>query len=237
MPHDRLGDERGFIHKKILGGVGRIAGLLPIPGAPIISTAARFIAGGGRRGGKTTTTTTRTIPRTLTARPTGFSEAGKELGRNLKFGGAGAGGGGIGCILPFRRDPRTGECKIFLGERSGPDNNGSAFAGAPVGEAVMGRYGTAQMPDSMTIERSVCKRGMTLGNDGLCYNKGQINNKQRMWPKGRKPLLTGGEMRAISIASRAGKRMDAATVRLRGMGLMKQAPKPRKPKQHSVAHP
>ena len=77
------------------------------------------------------------------------------------------------------------------------------------------------------IDRAVCPRGTQLGNDGLCYNKSQISNKQRMWPAGRKPLLTGGDMRAISTAARAGRRLDLTTKRLQKLGMMKK-PSPRR---------
>ncbi len=74
----------------------------------------------------------------------------------------------------------------------------------------------------MVIDRAVCLKGMQLGNDGLCYNKSQISNKQRMWPAGRRPLLTGGEMRAVSIANRAARRLELTTKRLQRMGMMKK---------------
>lgn len=129
--------------------------------------------------------------------------------------------GDTGCIIPGqRRDPRTGECAFFLGEQTGRDPSG-------VGEAVMGQYGAGLMPGNMVIDRAVCLRGMQLGNDGLCYNKGQITNRQRMWPAGRRPLLTGGDMRAISTAARAGKRLEGATKRLQKLGLMRK-PAPRR---------
>jgi len=86
----------------------------------------------------------------------------------------------------------------------------------------MGRYGAALEPGSKIIDRAICLRGMQLGDDGLCYNKSQITNKQRMWPAGRKPLLTGGDMRAISIAARSAKRLEGATKRLQRMGMMKK---------------
>jgi len=72
------------------------------------------------------------------------------------------------------------------------------------------------------IDRAVCLKGMQLGNDGICYNKSQISNKQRQWPAGRKPLLSGGDMRAISIAARAGRRLEGATKRLQRLGMMKK---------------
>jgi len=94
--------------------------------------------------------------------------------------------------------------------------------GGQVGEAVMGRFGAGLHPGVENIQRSVCLTGMILGEDGLCYNKGQISNSQRMWPRGRRPLLTGGDMRAISIAARAGRRVEATTKRLQGLGMIKK---------------
>lgn len=157
-----------------------------------------------------------TVPRTQTARVSLASASEKEMGRSAKFNGGG-GAAGDGCIFPARRDPGTGRCKIFLGERAGPNG------GAPVGDAVMGRFGAALEPGIQTIDRAVCLPGMQLGKDGLCYNKGAITNKERMWPAGRKPLLSGGEMRAISIAARAGSRLEKTTKRLQKLGMMKKS--------------
>lgn len=210
------GDERGFIHKKLLSGLGSIAGLLPIPGAGVVSTIARTLGG------------SRTVPRTQTARPTQFSAAEREVGRQLKFGGNGN-GNGDGCVFPWRRDPRTGDCRIFVGDRSGPDGDRGAGPGGPRGRGGM-------PPEVMTIQRSVCGRKEVLGDDGLCYHKSQISNKQRMWPRGRQPLLTGGEMRAIGIASRAGGKMERATKRLQKMGMMKK-PSRRGPARAHHHHP
>jgi len=233
----RPGDERGFIHKKLLGAVGSLAGVLPIPGGSFISTAARALSGRGRApgpaqfGGARGFRTGRTVPRTQTARVSVFSRAEKELGKALKFGG---GGDGVlsaapganrsgGCILPWRRAP-DGTCQIFLGDRPGPDDvgGGNGAVVGPVGEAVMGRYGAAMQPGSMMIDRAVCGRKMQLADDGLCYSKSAITNKQRMWPRGRQPLLTGGDMRAISIANTAAKRLERTTKRLQSMGMMKK---------------
>jgi len=164
----------------------------------------------------------RPAPRALTARPDATSAAEKEDGRKSKFPDFGFANG-----LPFG----GGECP------PGTVSDSRGFCVSPIsplgaatmgGEAIMGQYGAALVPGSMIVDRAVCLRGMQLGNDGLCYNKSQISNKQRMWPAGRKPLLTGGDMRAISTAARAGRRLDGATKRLRSMGMMKALPAPRK---------
>ena len=237
----RPGDERGFIHKSIIGRTigGVVKGF--VSGGPLsaIRGGVSGLVGGG--GGRRVMprrvdpiprlTPRRTLPRTETARVTALSGEGKELGRQLKFGNdqglalttSKLAGPGDDCIIPFqKRDPQTGECRFFLGDRPGPDTEGFA-----VGEAVMGQYGAGLRPGSQLIDRAICLRGMQLGNDGVCYNKSQISNKQRMWPAGRKPLLSGGDMRAISIAARAGKRLERTTKRLQGIGLMKK-PAPRR---------
>lgn len=229
MRSGRPGDQRGFIHKKILGGISTIAGVasaVGIPGVGAVSRVAGAFSG-------------RTVPRTQTARVTQFSQAEKQLGRQLKFAGAVPSSralasrvpdipGFLPCVLPWRIDPRTGDCRLFVGDQTGVDDT-------PMGETIMGRYGAGLVPGNRVIDRAVCLKGMQLGNDGVCYNKSQISNKQRMWPAGRRPLLTGGDMRAISIAARAGTRMDKATSRLRKLGMMKKPPAARKapaPTQH-----
>lgn len=203
----RPGDERRFFHKKLLSSVLPVATKFLGGAAEGLGTK---LFGGGRPPARPT------LPRTMTARPSEFSAAGRELGKIAKFAN-GNGGEKAGCIWPLRRDPRTGACKLFIGERSGPDD-----VAQPVGDALNGRYGAALTPGVMTIDRSVCLPGMQLGNDGLCYNKGQITNKQRMWPAGRRPLLTGGDMRAISIAASAGRKLERTTKRLQKIGLMKK---------------
>lgn len=90
------------------------------------------------------------------------------------------------------------------------------------GEVVMGQYGAAMVPDVEMIKRASCLRGMVLGSDGYCYNTSQIRNKDRMWPKGRRPLLTGGDMAAISKAARAAGRLNKAKSRLETIGLLKK---------------
>jgi len=132
-----------------------------------------------------------------------------------------------GCVPPFRFDPRTQQCAVFAGGQTGVDDTA-------VGEAVMGRYGAGLVPGNKVIDRAVCLRGMVLGNDGICYNRSQIRNADREWPRGRRPLLTGGDMRAISTAARAGRRLEGATKRLQKIGLMK---KPTGRRRAPKAHP
>ena len=225
-----------FVHKRLLGAAKSFvtSGFNPLAAAggflqrpsPAVTVAQQV---------------RRPAPRTLTARPSASSAAGKEMGRSAKFGPeavpatrkitgttvAQSLSFGGDCVIPGQRiDPVTGKCDFFLGTQKGRDPvNG--FDGG-MGEAVMGRYGAAVVPGSRMIDRAVCARGMQLADDGLCYNKGNISNKQRMWPAGRKPLLTGGEMRAITVAATAGRRLERASKRLQKIGLMKKPPPRRK---------
>jgi len=97
---------------------------------------------------------------------------------------------------------------------------GDKFIGA--GAPVMGRYGAAYEGTSRLIQRTTCLPGDLVGNDGLCYNRKSLTNKERMWPKGRAPLLTGGEMRAISIAARAAGKFERTQKRLQKLGMIKK---------------
>jgi len=231
----RPGDRRGFVHKRLLRVAGGVISNLPVVGAPFrVARQAVSLISGGRAPARAV------VPRSQVARTTLASAQGKEAGRQAKFGNGGGrtildrarnfiqGDAGDGCVAPFRRDPGTGKCKIFVGERAGPNG------GAPVGDAVMGRYGAALQPGIMTVDRAVCLPGMQLGDDGLCYNKGQISNKQRMWPRGRRPLLTGGQMRAITIAAGAAKQVEKSTKRLQELGMLKK-PMPRRTKAKTTA--
>ena len=240
----RPNDQRGFLHKSFIGrAVGGVAKRV-ISSTPIGGIATTALGIGQtlfKRPARPVAT------RTATARPSLAGAQGKESGRQLKFGfdttlpssvGAPAPRRSFGrprgtgvvttdfgppqrapCDFPMVRD-REGRCRTPTSGEFGGEQFG-------VGEAVMGRYGAALEPGSMIIDRAVCLKGMQLGNDGLCYNKGAITNSQRQWPRGRRPLLTGGDMRAIGIASRAGSKLDRTTKRLRALGMMKALPKGR----------
>ena len=172
----------------------------------------------------------RPAPRTLTARPSAMSAAEKEEGRALKFGNGqslidkakdlfGRDEGPDDCGFGRVWDEVRGMCVFGLGQQAGRDDT-------PIGDVVMGRYGAGEMPGNMVVNRAICRPGMVIGDDGVCYNRTQISNRQREWPRGRRPLLTGGDMRAITVAARAGKRLDQAKKRLEKIGLMKK-PAPR----------
>jgi len=201
------GMQRGFVHKRLIKAAGGF-----ITGGP-----------GGALKGFIAPSVRRPPPRSTTARPGAISAGEKEQGRAIKFPGI-TPFGGSRCVFPLRPHPVTGACVMpFLGDRPGRDDQPLQIGpGTGVGDAVMGRYGAALEPGSKIIDRAICLRGMVLGDDNLCYNRSQITNKERMWPRGRRPLLTGGDMRAISTAARAGRRLEGATKRLQKIGLMKK---------------
>jgi len=187
----------------------------------------------------------RPAPRSTTARPSSTSAAEKALGRIAKFGASDIIDIGVGIltdrgILPpqeqkecgFGRvwDEVKGKCVFGLGEQAGRDDT-------PGGDVVMGRYGAGEIPGNMVVNRAVCRPGMVIGDDGVCYNRSQLKNSEREWPRGRRPLLTGGDMRAISTAARAGRRLERTTKRLQKIGMMKKpAARARRlpPHQHQI---
>ena len=247
----RPNDRRGFLHKSFIGKAIGKAVTTFVPGAStavnIVKTGRSFLGRGRGRA---------TVPRTTTARVTALSQGEKELGKSLKFptestfgpgttisrGTFGPGTTGLSRGLPFVPGGGTRQPCDFPMEIA-PDGSCREPTvdrfGRPlgVGEAVMGQFGAALEPGVKVIERSTCLPGMQLGKDGLCYNKGAITNSQRMWPRGRRPLLTGGDMRAIGIAARAGSKLDRTTKRLRALGMMKALPKGRGTRAHAHARP
>lgn len=146
-------------------------------------------------------------------------------------------GGSGGCPGRLIRDPRTGGCISFTaapsavtaGPRAGPDR----FMG---GAVVMGQFGAGEEPLVQMIDKRICRPGMVLGRDLVCYNRSQLTNKERRWPRGRRPLLTGGDMRAISVAARAAGRLTRTTKRLQKIGLMKKATRPARKAIAPVSH-
>jgi len=242
----RPGDVRGFVHKKIgrfLGGAARTAtGIVSNLGIPVVSGAAgiasRFIPGGG-------------ISTSFAPPPSRSSSAfGRFLDRTLTsptvaptLGLAGDCDPGfvhvpvLGCVpIPGGGAPAPGAFPPLPAGGGVPGvpgivPEGFACRSLPGGEkvcdmvfggAVMGRYGAALQPAQGNTWINRCPTGTVLGKDGLCYNKRDISNTERKWPKGRAPLLTGGQMRAIGVASAAAKKLERTTKRLQGMGMMKK---------------
>ena len=101
------------------------------------------------------------------------------------------------CNSPMVRD-QNGLC-VF------PSSPGDISVGGVVGgggQLVHGRYGIAMAPQAIPNVRRRCPDGMVLGKDSLCYNKRDLRKSERKWNPGRKPLFTGGDLNAISRASK-----------------------------------
>jgi len=224
-----------FVHKRLLGAAKGFLG--GGPGAAL---------GGFFRGEDDEQfPVRRPPPRTKTARPTVLSASEKEFGRVVKFGPARRRGAfrttsivgptsTTDCTFPAIKV--GGKCVDPLAFPPG----GRPFVsdithGGLASQAVMGRYGAAYVPGSMIVDRAVCLPGDVVGDDGFCYAKASLKNSERQWPRGRRPLLTGGDMRAISVASRAAHRLTHAAVRLQEIGLIKK-PIARKPPRKKSAH-
>jgi len=121
--------------------------------------------------------------------------------------------GGGGCTPPLVAD-QGGGC-VFPGSPGDISTNGAVS-----GVAVMGRYGAAESPSTQQAVRRRCPRGTVLGKDNLCYDG--LRKDQRKWPPGRKPLLTGGDLNAISKASRAASRIETKTKQLQRLGMLRK---------------
>lgn len=90
------------------------------------------------------------------------------------------------------------------------------------GEPVNGRYGAALVPNAESRTVLSCPKGHVLGDDELCYDRRALRKQNRKWPPGRRPLLTGGDLNAISRAARAASRVKTQQKRLEKLGLLKR---------------
>ena len=223
LPHDR----RHFIHRKLIGFIpGPIGGIVRGIVGP---------GGNGGRGGKTIRQGIGGCPPGSWRDHTGGcrTDRGANSPSNpVRYIDAPAPPRaivrtrmGADCVIPGQRLDQFGKCSFFLGERLGPDD-------APVGDVVMGRYGAAYVPGSMVVDRAVCLAGDVVANDGLCYPKGK-KGMVRMWKPAPKPLVTGGERKAVATANRVASKMTRMAVRLQEMGMIKK-PIARKPKKKAV---
>lgn len=218
MVNGRPNDERHFVHKKILGGISSVAGLASgiIPGASLVSGLAGRLAGRGR----TPTAISSSVPGNF-----GAAFGGAFRARALAVTSAPA---LPACPEGFELDA-NGRCArtglIGAAQRFVPGGKtGFAFAEPDeFGEATVGRFGAGLQPAVRSMETRVCPRGSVLGIDGLCYNKRDLANRDRFWPRGRRPLLTGGEMRCITVASRAASKIRTKTKQLQKMGMLPKA--------------
>jgi len=77
------------------------------------------------------------------------------------------------------------------------------FTSASEFQVTSGAFGMpATIPKEEVSTRLECPRGMVLGEDDLCYPKQVLrrDSRFRKWRPGARPILTGGQRRAISKA-------------------------------------
>jgi len=196
-------ESRGFVHQRIIGGIG---GLLS--GGPVGGIAG-FLGGGGGGGGVIPTGSTDFSSNIgpAPAAPIRMRPQGIAPSRfTMPF--------GLPCIPPTRKDPITGECKMFLGEVPGPDEaprtrlNGQ-FRGAQ-------HHPHAPVQVATTVRR--CGPGHVLSWEGMCVSKRDIRNSDRMYPKPPRPLGTRSELKAVRVASSFGRRLKSNEKRLKKLG-------------------
>ena len=223
----RPGDVRHFIHRTIGRALGGIASSV-IGSVPIVGGLASglFDQTLGRALGSTSVPQGTGCPPGFIATPTGcvprFTPTSSQpitagLGRPVTLG------------RPFA-DARRQEGAFVQptpGQRQIRGELGIA-ADPAAGVAVMGRFGAGFEPSVVMTDTRRCGRGAVLGIDGLCYNRRDLRNSDRFWPRGRRPLLTGGEVRAISVASSAAKKLERKQKQLMELGLLKRPTRSRR---------
>ena len=222
----RPGDVRGFIHRTIGRALGGIASSV-IGSVPFVGGIASglFDQTLGRALGSTVVPQAQSCPPGFIATPGGCvprftptSAQPSQLGPGRAFVGA----RGVPATLPQGTVPQPTRVQREFRE-------GLGFAGDPAaGVAVMGRFGAGFEPEVIMTDTRRCGRGAVLGVDGLCYNRRDLRNSDRFWPRGRRPLLTGGEVRAISVASSAAKKLERKQKQLMELGLLKRPTRSRR---------
>ena len=216
----RPGDVRGFVHKRIFGGIkGAIGGILGGPGGILGGALGGFLGGG------------RTVP-AATGCPPGFLSTGAGCVPMPRVGGAVLPVPGVlGAPLrlgPGGRDIGEGAFPAPTAEQERLRRELGRATDPAAGVAVMGRFGAGFEPEVIATDTRRCGRGAVLGIDGLCYNRRDLRNSDRFWPRGRRPLLTGGEVRAISVASSAAKKLERKQKQLMELGLLKRPTRSRR---------
>jgi hypothetical protein len=208
-----------FVHRRLIGAVGGLMG-----GGGITGAVSGFMGGGGNGASKPMGGFGGQDSRCA---PGSFYDDRLGSCRFIASVTAAERAGGIGslmlaanplnlsgspkCIPPFRRNPLTGSCEIFLGDRPGPDTmptNGMAN-GHP------GLHAGDHNPFTTEVQVRRCLPGHVLGVDNLCHSKRDIRNSDRKYPKPRRPLGTSGDLNAVTKATSFGRRLVANKKRIR----------------------
>jgi len=202
--YETHGTECHFIHKRIIGAAGGF-----ITGG-VTGAVSGFVRGGGGGpvlaprpsfGGRASATLRSIQQQVSVGCGAGFvSQGGRcvPMPQQLGLSGRGEGFGSRAVSVGRAVFGATPIGRAFALAR-GADSSVASFA-APAGDAIMGQWGAALEPAVFSQTRRACIRGMVLGTDGLCYNKPFANNK-RMWPRGTKPFLSGGDVKCIRRAN------------------------------------
>ena len=229
----RPGDVRKFVHRSFIGRaiggvVSSVVGSVPLVGGVASGLFDRLRGEGAS-----------VVPQ-VTACPPGFINVGGVCSPRALVG-----GGALPFPQPRRLGPGTGITEQFPGQGTVPQptsvqaelrNRLGRVVDPAAGIAVMGRFGAGFEPEVIMTDTRRCGRGAVLGVDGLCYNRRDLRNSDRFWPRGRRPLLTGGEVRAISVASSAAKKLERKQKQLMELGLLKRPTRSRRaaPAGHKV---
>jgi len=211
-------DARGFVHKRVIGGIGgAVGGFLKGGPAGVIGGAVGGFVGGGAPA--------------RTGCPPGFNPGPgggcvpavakvpglRGFAQRVIPGGATGFETTLPVLSPFQqRIAREQAARLARGEPAIVTPGGTLVidpGAVPspqigTGQAVVGRFGAGMEPMVRQTSVRECARGAVLAVDGLCYNRRDLRNSERFWPRGRRPLLTGGEMRAISTAASAARKLQ-----------------------------
>lgn len=222
---------------RVVGGIGTAIATGKVAGA----VAAAAIATGGTnmraigtqliasRGGSSGRSATPIVPTRATGVVPGILPPGTMTGKGGVLGtviGEGlewlrrrSSGGGTSLAACPSGSRRVGNACVDLAPGGDVSGGGMLLS---TGEVVKGRYGAAEVPEMEDITMHRCRRGLVLGDDGLCYRKGDLRKDERKWKPGRKPLFTGGEQNAVATAARVAGRLQAHQSRLQRLGMLKK---------------
>lgn len=184
---DMSGFAPSFVHKRIIGGIKGLAS------GGVTGGIGGFLSGGGDNSRERKARRAVENQRFQT-----FGEGPRTAGPARSFGISDP------CPIPgMSVDPKTGKCVFKLGAVVGPDQVPAATGTSMVvfEDAVTGAFGMpAIRPVNIPQNHLTCPPGMVLGEDSLCYPKAVLrrDSRFRKWRPGTRPVLTGGEVRAIA---------------------------------------
>ena len=226
-------DVRGFVHKRIGGAiVGGVKGFVRGGPTGVIGGAVGGFVGGGAPAGIAPSVARFNARKAAERAAAGLAPIApfaQRFGTTACPPGFTPGPGGcVAAVVPVP-GLRGFAQRIIPGGETGFEVTAPAVMPSPqngtqaVGLATLGRFGAAVEPTVRMQDIRECPRGMVLAVDGLCYSRRDVRNSERFWPRGRRPLLTGGEMRAISTAASAARKLQRKQKDLQELGLL---PKP-----------